>query len=92
DAGPILFQAEEPIDPRETASELGARLSELGAQALVEALALLEADAVEEREQDHGAATYAPKVDRETARVDWDGEARDVANWIRAMDEVPGAW
>jgi len=92
DAGPILFQAEEPIDPRESASELGARLSEMGAQVLVEALALLEADAVEEREQDHGAATYAPKVDRETARVEWDGEARDVANWIRAMDEVPGAW
>ncbi len=92
DAGPILHQVEEPIGPRESASELTARLSQLGAEALVEALALMEADALEEREQDHDRATYAPKVDRETARVDWDIAARPVADWIRAMDRIPGAW
>jgi len=92
DAGPILLQVEEPIGPRETASELTRRLSEVGAEALVETLALMEADAVEEVEQDHGAATYAPKVDRETARVEWDADAGEVADWIRAMDDVPGAW
>ena len=92
DAGPILFQASEPIGPRETASELGARLSELGAQTLVEALALLEVGEIREEEQDDSAATYAPKVDRETARVDWDTDPRSVSNWIRAMDRIPGAW
>jgi len=92
DAGPILFQAEEPIDPEDSASELGARLSEVGAQALVEALALLEVGALTEEEQDHSKVTFAPKVDRETARVDWDTEPRKVADWIRAMDGVPGAW
>lgn len=92
DAGPILLQAEEPIGPRETASELAMRLSELGASALVEALALMGVGALEEREQDHERATYAPKIDRDTARVDWERAARDVANHVRGMDAVPGAW
>lgn len=92
DAGPILLQLEEPIGSRETATELTARLAELGAEALVEALALMEAGAIEEREQEESRATYAPKVDRETAHVDWNADPVTVANWIRAMDRIPGAW
>ncbi len=92
DAGPILFQTEEPIDPEETASDLRMRLSEVGAEALVEALVLLEADMIEEHEQDESLATYAPKVDRATARIDWAGESGAVSNFIRGMDAVPGAW
>ena len=92
DAGPILFQTEEPISPRETVSELTTRLSEIGAAALVEALALLEAGVVEEVEQEESAATYAPKVDRDTAHIDWTASSSDVANLIRGMDAVPGAW
>ena len=64
DAGPILFQMVEPIGPYETASELTTRLSEIGAQALVETLTMLQLGEVVEREQDHALATYAPKVNR----------------------------
>ncbi len=92
DAGPILFQAEEPIGPDQTATELTARLSEIGAAALVEALALLQTGGIEEREQDERLATYAPKVDRATARIDWDRGSIEIANHVRGMDEVPGAW
>jgi methionyl-tRNA formyltransferase len=92
DAGPIVFQVEEPILPDETASELSVRLSELGAEALIEALALLSAGAANEREQDHGAATFAPKIDRDAARIDWGGSALEISRHVRAMDEVPGAW
>jgi len=92
DEGPILRQVEVPIEDDDTASDLYVRLSEVGAAALVETLALLEAGMAEPREQDHAAATYAPKVDRETARVDWSLSARRVADLIRGMDEVPGAW
>lgn len=92
DAGPILFQVEEPIAPEETASDLRMRLSEIGAEALVEALVLLEAGLIEEREQDESQATYAPKVDRTVARVDWDHPSIVVDNFIRGMDAVPGAW
>ena len=92
DAGPILFQVEEPIGPEETASDLTMRLSEVGAEALVEALVLLEAGMIEEQEQDESRATYAPKIDRATARIDWAGESVAVSNFIRGMDAVPGAW
>ena len=92
DAGPILFQVEEPIAPEETASDLRMRLSEVGAEALVEALVLLEAGVIEEREQDESQATYAPKVDRATARIEWAQPSVAVENFIRGMDAVPGAW
>ncbi|MGE0158825.1 MAG: methionyl-tRNA formyltransferase [Gemmatimonadales bacterium] len=92
DAGAIIHQVEEPILADETASELSVRLSELGAEALVEALALLSAGAVQEREQDHAAATFAPKIDRDTARIDWSRTAVEISRHVRAMDEIPGAW
>lgn len=92
DAGPILFQVEEPIGEQETATDLWSRLSEVGAAALVESLALLEIDALDEVEQDHDRATFAPRLTREDAHVDWSGSARSVANRIRGMDAVPGAW
>lgn len=92
DAGPILFQIEEPIAPRETASDLAGRLSEIGAQALIEALALMEGGALEKRPQDEDLVTFAPKIGRESARVDWTASASDVANLVRGMDAVPGAW
>jgi methionyl-tRNA formyltransferase len=92
DAGPILHGIREPILPGETASELTIRLSELGAEALVEALTLLAAGEVTEEEQDHRMATLAPKVDRSSARIDWTQTASDVALLVRGMDAVPGAW
>lgn len=92
DAGPILHMIREPILPGETASELTVRLSELGAEALVEALALLQGGLGNEMEQDDERATYAPKVDRDTARIDWSRQARELEWHVRGMDAVPGAW
>ncbi|MGH7476665.1 MAG: methionyl-tRNA formyltransferase [Longimicrobiales bacterium] len=92
DAGPIMYQVEEPIVEDETASELAIRLAEVGAEVLVEALALMEADASEEREQDHERATYAPRILRANARIDWSRAAQDLALFVRGMDEIPGAW
>lgn len=92
DAGPILYQVREPIGPDETASELALRLSEIGAEALVEALALLEGEAIEETEQDHARATYAPRLTADDARIDWTQDASAIATRIRGLDEVPGAW
>ena len=92
DAGPIVHQLTTPIADDETGGELTLRLSELGALALVEALALTEAGAARERPQDESAATYAGKIDRDTTRVDWTLPAGDVARRIRAFDPRPGAW
>jgi methionyl-tRNA formyltransferase len=92
DAGPILFQVPEPIGPEETAADLWARLSEIGAAALVETLALLDIGAITEIEQDETQATYAPRLTRDNVRVDWHDAATAVACHIRAMDAIPGAW
>lgn len=92
DAGPVIHSARTPILPDETAGELALRLSEVGAQALIEALALLEMGVAQPENQDDSAATYAPKLTRETAAVDWTRPALDVARHIRAYDPRPGAW
>jgi methionyl-tRNA formyltransferase len=92
DSGPVLMRVEEPILSDETTSELTGRLAEVGAEALVETLALLDEGTIVAEPQDHSRATFAPKVDRETARIDWTREAQAVALHMRAMDELPGAW
>lgn len=92
DAGAIIHQVEEPILPDETAGDLTLRLSEVGAAALVEALALMSVGQATEEEQDHERATFAPKIDRKTAHVDWARPARRIAHLVRAMDPIPGAW
>jgi len=92
DSGPILLQVEEPIRPDERMSDLTTRFSEIGAQALIETLTMMEGGSVVAVEQDHERATYAPKVDRATARLDWTLPALSVARWIRGLDDVPGAW
>ena len=92
DSGPILLQIPHDIDPDVTGGELSEHLSEMGAQALVEALALLEAKQLMRRAQDHARATYAAKVTRETRRIHWSDPAERVARVIRAFDPAPGAW
>lgn len=92
DAGPILLQVPTPIVHDETYGELQLRLSELGALALIEALSLIDIGQMVEREQDESLATFAPKIEREHARIDWTRPAAEVARSIRAYDPKPGAW
>jgi methionyl-tRNA formyltransferase len=92
DAGPVILAASTPILPDETAGELALRLSEMGAQALVEALALLEMGHAQPQPQDDAAATYAPKLTHETAEVDFTRPALEVGRHIRAYDPRPAAW
>ena len=92
DSGPILHQLPHYIEPEVTGGELSEHLAEMGAQALVETLALLEQDALKPVPQDHARATYAPKLTRDTARIRWSDPADKVARTIRALDPKPGAW
>jgi len=92
DTGPILYQVATPIAPDETGGELAVRLAELGAEALIEALTLMEETGLEPRPQDHARATLAPKLKREEERLDWSCPAEVVARKIRAFDPRPGAW
>ena len=92
DAGPIIHAMRTPILEDETSLELSLRLSELGANALIESLALIELGAATPQPQDESRATFAPKVTREHARIDWNASAYDVSRHIRAYDPKPGAW
>src|SRR5947209_8547318 len=91
DAGPIVLQAKTPIPPDETYGELQLRLAEMGALALIEALALIDLGMAAEMPQDDSLATYAPKVDREQTLIDWSADAPTVSRVIRAYDPKPGA-
>jgi methionyl-tRNA formyltransferase len=92
DSGPILLQIPHDIDPDVTGGELSEHLSEMGAQALVEVLALLETNGLKPFLQDAARATYAPKLTRETARIRWTESAERIARAVRALDPKPGAW
>ncbi len=92
DAGPVILVASTPILDDETYGELQLRLSELGALTLVEALALISIGEATEKAQDEARATFAPKVTREDARIDWTLPALEVARAIRAYDPKPGAF
>jgi methionyl-tRNA formyltransferase len=92
DTGPILHQIPHTIDADVTGGELAEHLAEVGAQALVETLALLESDALRPLPQDHSRATYAPKLTREIARIDWTKDATTIARLVRGLDPRPGAW
>ena len=92
DAGPVLLQAPTPVLEDETFGELHLRLSELGALAIVEALALLALGDAPEHAQDEARVTYAGKLEREQTRLDWSRPAETVARAIRAFDPRPGAF
>jgi methionyl-tRNA formyltransferase len=92
DSGPVLHRVATPIGPDETAGALAARLAELGATALVDALSLLAAGFARPEQQDAAAATFAPKIDRDSAHLDWRRDAVALARQVRAFDPAPGAW
>jgi methionyl-tRNA formyltransferase len=92
DAGPILLQAKSRIFEDETYGELQERLSELGALSLIETLALLSIGKAKETPQDDALASYAGKVTRESARIDWNASALEISRLIRACDPKPGAF
>lgn len=92
DSGPVIHRVSTPIGDGETAGELTERLATLGASALVEALSLMSAGGGVPQTQDAAAATYAPKISRDQARLDWHRDAASVERQVRAFDPVPGAW
>ncbi|SFB07549.1 methionyl-tRNA formyltransferase [Poseidonocella pacifica] len=90
DTGPVLLREAVSIGRTETTGHLHDRLSDLGAKLIVDALdRLSELDAVP---QPTDGVTYAAKIDKAEAQVDWSRPAAEVDAQIRALSPFPGAW
>ena len=89
DTGPMLAMARTPIEDK-TTGELTEELAELGAQLMVGTLRDLKIHVP--IAQDDADATYAAKIDKAEARIDWDRPAVEVVRHIHGLSPFPGAW
>ncbi|ASR42514.1 methionyl-tRNA formyltransferase [Xanthomonas citri pv. mangiferaeindicae] len=90
DTGPVLLRQSTPIAPDDTGGRLHDRLAELGAQVLADGLGLLRAGIRPVPEvQSEAGATYAHKLDKAEARLDWTRPSRALADTVRAFDPWP---
>lgn len=92
DTGPVLLRREMEIAPEETTGELARRMSDLGGGLIVEVLGRMEAGGIEPVLQPGEGVSYAPKIKREEARIDWALPALKIFCIIRAFDPAPGAF
>ncbi len=90
DTGPVLLRAPIPIGAGDTAGDLHDRLARLGAETVVTALDRL--GALAEMPQPETGATYAEKIDKTEARIDWSRPAVEIDRQIRGLSPFPGAW
>ena len=90
DTGPVLLREATPIRTTETTIQLHDRLSEMGARLIIDALAKLP-DLTPEPQPSEGV-TYAAKIDKAEARIDWAKPAAQVDRLIRGLSPFPGAW
>ncbi|MFC3613883.1 methionyl-tRNA formyltransferase [Lutimaribacter marinistellae] len=90
DTGPVLLRRATPIGTEETTGILHDRLSAMGAELIIEALARL-SELVPEQ-QDETGVTYAEKIAKSEARIDWNAPAATIDRQIRGLSPFPGAW
>lgn len=92
DSGEILLQEAMEVGPTETAPELAARMSEIGARLMPKTLRGLAAGSISPRAQNHADATVAPMLKKEFGRIDWTMNADEIFNRIRGFAPWPGTY
>jgi methionyl-tRNA formyltransferase len=92
DTGDIAMAERMPITDAMTASDLHDALSRLGADLMVRAVAALERGALQLIKQSETGVTYAAKIEKAEARIDWGKPAREVLRHIHGLSPFPGAW
>ncbi|MFT4706713.1 MAG: methionyl-tRNA formyltransferase [Ascidiaceihabitans sp.] len=90
DTGPVLIRHATPIGDTDTTLQLHDRLSVIGAAAIVDALA--ELDRLVPKPQPEDGVTYAAKIDKAEAAIDWSKSAVEIDQLIRGLSPFPGAW
>ncbi len=89
DTGPMLLKVSTPIDAEDSGGSLHDRLASLGPQAVIEAIAGLASGTLQGQVQDDSLATYAHKLNKEEARIDWSRPAIELERLIRAFNPWP---
>ena len=92
DTGDMLLKAETEIGELETAGELTQRLSEIGAQLLIDTLKRYPNGDLKPTPQDEAQASYQPMLNKEMGRIDWTRNAREIACQVRGLNPWPGAY
>ena len=92
DTGPILMMESVPIGPDATAGRIHDALARLGGNLIIRALAALERGAIAPTPQPEDGVTYAAKIDKDEARIDWTKPAADLDRLVRGLSPSPGAW
>ena len=92
DSGDVLLQKSVDIGENDTAGELFDRLANLGAEALVEGLGLIESGRAVFTPQDHSKATHYPMLSKEDGHIDWNSSAQEILCKIRGMNPWPSAY
>ena len=91
DTGPVLM-AERVAVGRKTSGEVADQLSRLGADLMMRALSALERGQVAEHQQSEAGVTYAKKITKEEARIDWSKSATEIDCLVRGLSPAPGAY
>ncbi|SFI65185.1 methionyl-tRNA formyltransferase [Nitrosomonas sp. Nm34] len=92
DTGDMLLQRDIPVDAVDTAQTLHDKLADLGAQSIVEALGLMQLGKLSATPQDETLASYAAKIQKKEAEIDWRMDADQIDRSIRAFNPYPGAY
>ena len=92
DTGAVLLQDSLPISSTDTSATLHDRLAAIGARLVVQGLHDLAAGRLRPQAQPAEGVTYAKKIDKAEARIDWSKPAAEVHNLIRGLSPFPGAW
>ena len=92
DTGPVLLEKRIAIRPEDTTGSLHDKLSALGAEAIVPALEGLADGSLTPQPQSADGVTYAKKIDKAEARIDWTRPAEELRNHIHGLSPFPGAW
>ncbi|MCP4872819.1 MAG: methionyl-tRNA formyltransferase [Proteobacteria bacterium] len=92
DTGPMLLRRAIPIGDEDTAGTLGGKLSQLGADLLVETVQTLKAGALTATQQSEEGLSHAPLLSKDDGRLNWSRPARELASLVRGVAPWPGAW
>ncbi|MGZ3883956.1 MAG: methionyl-tRNA formyltransferase [Bacteroidia bacterium] len=92
DTGNILLQEKVPVPETCTAGELHDTLMQLGAETILKTVRAIESGGYTLKQQDDSNACHAPKLFRETCRIDWNKPVKDVYNLIRGLSPYPAAY